>query len=76
MVPGWDALNNYSNAINGRIWLVWDLNWYTMNFLKESLQFLRCNITDKKGNFDCLVIAFYGFNTVDQRKALWDDFKR
>ena len=28
IVPGWKMVNNYNVSPNGRIWLVWDDNWY------------------------------------------------
>ena len=28
IVPGWKMINNYNVSPNGRIWLVWDDNWY------------------------------------------------
>lgn len=31
IIPRWEALNNYQYASNGRIWIVWDPNTYSIS---------------------------------------------
>lgn len=33
IAPGWGIMHNYNANPNGRIWVVWDDNWYETKYL-------------------------------------------
>ncbi|XP_019264955.1 PREDICTED: uncharacterized protein LOC109242565 [Nicotiana attenuata] len=75
IATGWNSLYNYSSAKNGRIWVLWDTNNYQVVKLTETAQMMHCEITGSAYQTDCLVTIIYGFNTMEQRKGLWEDLK-
>lgn len=61
-------LYNYSNANNGRIWLLWDGNVYQVDAIAQGVQYLHCNVLSGDKKVECCMIMIYGFNTVELRK--------
>lgn len=41
IVPNWGILTNYQHAVNRRVWLIWDTNWYAVKLLKEDAQIIH-----------------------------------
>ncbi|XP_075106791.1 uncharacterized protein LOC107774419 [Nicotiana tabacum] len=37
IAPGWEILYNYNVAVNGRIWVIWDTSYYSVNRKKEAV---------------------------------------
>ena len=75
IVPGWKMINNYNDSPNGRIWLVWDDNWYEVKLINSSAQFLHCQVNERSKDYQFIVTVVYGFNTVEQRKSLWKEMQ-
>ena len=75
IVPGWKMINNYNVSPNGRIWLIWDDNWYEVKEITSSAQILHCQVNEKSKDYQFIVSVVYGFNTVEQRKSLWQEMK-
>ncbi|XP_075108858.1 uncharacterized protein LOC142180704 [Nicotiana tabacum] len=73
--PGWDRLHNYSAASNGRIWVLWDTIKYQVTKLVEGDQIMHCEVRGLATQIDCMITIIYGFNTIEQRKELWEDLK-
>lgn len=38
IAPGWDVMQNYSHAVNGWIWILWDSNYYTVTLIRTEAQ--------------------------------------
>lgn len=75
IVQGWVLCNNYSTTSNGRIWIIWDSNIYTMDKKAESSQLLHCEIRGRSAEVECDLTIIYRFNTNEQRKYLWETLK-
>ncbi|XP_019242200.1 PREDICTED: uncharacterized protein LOC109237736 [Nicotiana attenuata] len=75
IAPRWEIFNDYNAAINGRIWLLWDTNYYSVRVIKAEAQVLHCTVTNIRNDHEYAVSIVYGFNTVEQRKLLWDNLK-
>ncbi|XP_070002551.1 uncharacterized protein [Nicotiana sylvestris] len=73
ILPGWAIQNNYRNAINGRIWLTWDPKVYCIDVEKIDAQLIHCTVRGRRDGFEACLTLVYGFNTVEQRKALWSN---
>ncbi|XP_075083780.1 uncharacterized protein LOC142167787 [Nicotiana tabacum] len=72
---GWDVIQNYSHPINGRIWILWDSSYYTVTLIMTEAHIFQCLVKGPARNIDCYLTIVYGFNTIDQRKLLWDNLK-
>lgn len=72
IAPGWCCVHNYQYATNGRVWVIWDPTWNSINVIRMGAQFIHCNVKDRTGNIDCFVTIMYGYNTIEQRKDLWN----
>nr|XP_019069479.1 uncharacterized protein LOC109120276 [Solanum lycopersicum] len=55
--------------------MVWDDNWYEVRMITSSAQLLHCQVNDRSKNYQFIVTIVYGFNTVEQRKSLWQEMK-
>ncbi|XP_060210428.1 uncharacterized protein LOC132637341 [Lycium barbarum] len=71
-----NCLNNYQHAANGRAWFIWDAQWYDVTLVEMEAQFLHCMVKGKTDGFEAVVTVVYGFNGLDQRKALWLGLQR
>ncbi|XP_070002748.1 uncharacterized protein [Nicotiana sylvestris] len=75
IVTKWEMYDNYQTAVNGRIWLVWDPQWCEVRMVRAEAQILHCEITSKIGDIRCYLTIVYGFNTVEHKRALWENLK-
>lgn len=41
VIPGWNYFTNYQHAPNGRVWLTWDPQWYTITLLRTEAQLIH-----------------------------------
>ena len=73
ITPWWKMLHNYTDSPNGRIWLVWDDNWYVIKMINSSAQLLHCQVNERSKDYQFILTVVYGFNKVDQRKSLWQE---
>ncbi|KAM3284003.1 hypothetical protein P3S67_022801 [Capsicum chacoense] len=69
-------IHNYSHAVNGKIWIVWDPRKYKVIERFTAAQLIHCFITDLSGYFSCYYTIIYGFNGLEQRKSLWEDLRK
>ncbi|XP_075088499.1 uncharacterized protein LOC142170480 [Nicotiana tabacum] len=76
VAPKWDRLTNYTEAINRRIWILWDAKSYEVQYIAKAAQLIHCQVTGKLNDMVCMLIVVYGFNTVDQRKTLWSQLEQ
>lgn len=68
-------LHNYNNAMNGRIWILWDDNVYKIDQLTQGSQYIHCHVTSRDKKVECYMTVVYGFNTMDLRKSLWAELR-
>ncbi|XP_060170990.1 uncharacterized protein LOC132601964 [Lycium barbarum] len=74
IAPGWGHANNYSAASNGRIWVMWDLNYYTVTILRVEDQLIHC-LVQNATDINCYLTIIYGFNSIEQPRTLWGYLK-
>lgn len=74
--PGWEVLHNYTSATTWRIWLIWDPNYYTVTLIRVEAQVIHCLVKGIIGDQECLLTVVYGYNTIEQRKQLWDNLTK
>lgn len=70
--PGWGYLHNYQSASNGRIWIIWKKQSYTVTPVKEAHQLIHYLVKGIVKDMECYLTVIYGFNTIKQRKSLWN----
>ncbi|KAK4736882.1 hypothetical protein R3W88_000579 [Solanum pinnatisectum] len=75
IVSGWSLIHNYASALNGRIWIMWDERVFEVNLLAQGAQYVHCKVLSKDKKIDCCMTVVYGYNTTEQRKALWNDIR-
>lgn len=68
VTAGWNSVKNYQYASNGRVWFIWDTQWYIVTLLSVVAQFIHCLVQDRMGMVEYEVTAIYGYNIVEQRK--------
>lgn len=73
---GWESCQNYSSAINGRIWCCWNPRTVRVTYLEEHEQALHCEVLDVSTGRGQHLIALYAQYTHEQRKHLWGFLKR
>ncbi|KAG5571297.1 hypothetical protein H5410_061063 [Solanum commersonii] len=75
ITPVWNMIHNYTNAMNGRIWIVWDENVYQVEELTQGAQYLHCAVLSRDKKIDCCMTVVHGFNTIEQRRTLWSELR-
>ncbi|KAK8627588.1 hypothetical protein V6N13_135197 [Hibiscus sabdariffa] len=67
---GWNFVHNYSDALNGRIWVLYKDGW-GLDVISKSAQSINCCL--QKGGY-CFHVSFvYGHNGREERLALWEE---
>ncbi|XP_075080191.1 uncharacterized protein LOC142165728 [Nicotiana tabacum] len=61
IAPGWGFHNNYQEADNGRIWLIWDGYKFSVNLLVVASQMVHRKVTDKTTVTEQLMTIIYWF---------------
>lgn len=72
---GWNAVNNYGFANNGRIWVSWNPRKVVIKEVQGHEQALVCEVVDVFTGLSQILVAVYASNTHDQRKRLWEFLK-
>ncbi|CAE5959305.1 unnamed protein product [Arabidopsis arenosa] len=70
--PGWRWDSNYDSIDGGRILVVWDPS-ISVICLKKSPQLMLCGVFCPATNESFSVAFVYAFNTVIQRRLLWEE---
>lgn len=60
---GWECVDNYDFAYNGRLWIVW--NAKKVGFVQASDQ--HCHVLDMSLGYSFDLIAVYGHNSIELR---------
>lgn len=69
---GWSVIHNYTHAPNGRIWVAWNIRTVNVVLVSTCAQGICCQVTDLCTSESFYFIAVYAYNTLDERKGLWD----
>ncbi|XP_059310476.1 uncharacterized protein LOC132061833 [Lycium ferocissimum] len=69
----WSLIHNYNYAPNGRVWLIWDDTVFKVTPLVSDAQFIHCQVSNRRSGDSCLMTVIYAFNTIEQRKSLWQE---
>ena len=67
--PGWGQLQNYSSAVNGRIWILWS-SLVQVREINTMEQCITCLVSIQAKQFWLSVV--YGLNRGIERRRLWD----
>ncbi|KAG2243811.1 hypothetical protein Bca52824_094351 [Brassica carinata] len=68
---GWKFFGNFEEDVSGRIIIVWD-PIVMMCIYHATAQSVTCGATILSENITLTVTFVYGFNQVEERRALWD----
>ncbi|KAL6584554.1 hypothetical protein OROMI_003843 [Orobanche minor] len=68
--------NNYSSAIKGRIWVLWDNKEVSFQVISSTDQIVHGEVQNKAGTIAFLVIFVYAYNTREERLPLWAELRR
>ena len=68
---GWNFFGNFEEDVSGRIIIVWDPT-VTMCIYHATAQSVTFGATILSENITLTVTFVYGFNQVEERRALWD----
>ncbi|XP_059284882.1 uncharacterized protein LOC132038189 [Lycium ferocissimum] len=71
----WQLGFNYNYATNGRIWVGWKPAHLDLTILHTTSQVIHCYVEDKDTSFASYITFVYGFNTVGERKEMWDQLR-
>ncbi|XP_019259313.1 PREDICTED: uncharacterized protein LOC109237461 [Nicotiana attenuata] len=74
IAKGWNVCCNYSNAVNGRIWLLWKAH-IQLQIIHMTDQFIQCCIEDTNSQFKTNFSIIYAQNDGNQRENLWRDLR-
>ena len=75
IAPGWKIIHNYKEAVNGRIWVIWDDSWYEVKVIKSTAQMVHCLVNEISKGYQFKVTVVYGYNTSEMRRNLWWELK-
>lgn len=75
IAPGWEVINNYNAAVNGRICILWDPSCYDVKLIKTEAQMIHCTVSKVSNEGIYVVSIVYGFNTGKKRKQLWENLR-
>ncbi|XP_060195078.1 uncharacterized protein LOC132624291 [Lycium barbarum] len=65
-----------TEAINGRIWILWKAADIQVTIEETHDQLILCHVQDRKTDFQSHIAVVYGKNTIEERKSLWAELAR
>lgn len=71
--PRFQWVFNYQHHHNGRIWLGWHPDFWSIQELGSSAQHISCSVTRKVDNVSFILSVVYAFNDTYARRSLWAD---
>ncbi|XP_019242537.1 PREDICTED: uncharacterized protein LOC109222666, partial [Nicotiana attenuata] len=71
----WGYCHNYTEAENGRIWLVWRTN-LIVNIIQVHEQFIHYLVMDTVTGYRILLTVVYARNKQHERDRLWNDVQQ
>ncbi|XP_058746230.1 uncharacterized protein LOC131619107 [Vicia villosa] len=72
----WDFIDNYDHHMNGRIWLAWDPNIWSIIPSEKTDQLVHSAVYTKAGNLSHHLTIVYAHNQLNNRRNLWQDLIR
>ena len=73
MFPNWRWHYNFQNNPKGRIWLLWNPTYYSVEILATTDQLIHGRVKQLHSKNCFLVTVVYGMNSLMHRQRLWDD---
>ncbi|KAJ8429362.1 LOW QUALITY PROTEIN: hypothetical protein Cgig2_033194 [Carnegiea gigantea] len=70
---GWIWHHNFTLCNKGRIWIAWRPQFYKVDVLSQSDQYIHCKASQLSTMKDFYITFVYGANHDQQRRDLWDD---
>ncbi|KAF5194778.1 hypothetical protein FRX31_015633 [Thalictrum thalictroides] len=71
--PNWFTMDNYNEDPSGRIWILWDHNFFQITKVNSSKQFIHCQVRHLPTNFVFYSTFVYASNNRTERGLLWDN---
>lgn len=59
--------------MNGRLWITWDPNKVSIDFITYFSQIIHCTIAYPNGSDNIWCITIYASNKLGQRRLLWHE---
>ncbi|XP_058771902.1 uncharacterized protein LOC131645245 [Vicia villosa] len=72
----WSYSDNYEYHVNGRIWLGWDPNVWSIIPSEATDQLIHSSVYTKEGVFFHHLTTVYAHNQLNNRRTLWHDINR
>ncbi|XP_058756016.1 uncharacterized protein LOC131629234 [Vicia villosa] len=72
----WEFIDNYEHHINGRIWLAWNPNIWSITPIEKTEQLVHSDVYTNTGNLSHHLIIVYAQNQINNRRSLWQDLGR
>ena len=54
---------------------MWDERVFEVTLLAQGAQYAHCKVLSRDKEIDCCMTVVYGYNTIEQRKVLWNDIR-
>ncbi|XP_020252332.1 uncharacterized protein LOC109829702 [Asparagus officinalis] len=67
------SISNVHQANNARIWILWNSDLLTVQYLNSSDQHINCLVESKDGRLSCTITVIYALNQMEGRRSLWQD---
>ncbi|XP_074289335.1 uncharacterized protein LOC141614488 [Silene latifolia] len=71
LCTGWCVSTNSQWHKGGRVWLLWKLHLYQIQFLEYNAQFIHVKVGELNSGGSFYLTLVYAFNDLQDRKALW-----
>ena len=70
---GWIWHHNFTICNKGRIWIAWRPQFYKVDILSQSDQYIHCKASQLSTMKDFYITFVYGMNQEQHRQSLWED---
>lgn len=75
VAPNFQWCFNYEAHPGGRIWVGWNPLIWKVQIISISPQLINCSVEFLQSHKQFFVSFFYGFNTCQERRVLWNELK-
>ncbi|XP_074317080.1 uncharacterized protein LOC141653264 [Silene latifolia] len=70
-VNDWGVSTNNAHHKGGRVWVIWKLHLFDIQFLHYDAQFIHLHVTNKITQMQFYYTVIYAFNGIGERQTLW-----
>lgn len=75
-ICNWRVQTNYLDAVNGRVWVIWNPATVIVEELQQGNQYIHCRITALFSNRQFLATFVYANNSADERMESWQSMQQ